>query len=119
MIDRTYIKAERTEKSLILTLIDSKGDESCGIRAIKEHKEAYSDEWQSDKVMYEFFEGFIANTEWEWISAEDIGALTSAPILGIKDENGEVIEAYGFMDYALRSILDDLFQDHKVIFQKG
>ena len=62
MIDRTYIKAEKTDNSLILTLIDNK-DESCGVRAIEETREYYPDgEFNSNDVTYEFFEGFIANT---------------------------------------------------------
>ena len=118
-MDRTYIKAEKTDKCLILTLIDRKGDESCGVRALEEVREYYPDDgFCSNDVMYEFFEGFIANTEWEWISPEDIGALTDAPILGIKDENDNVIEAYGFMDYAVRSILEDL-ESGKAVLQKG
>lgn len=126
MIDTTFIKAERTEKSLILTLIDNNGDESCGVKAMDELRETYPDNGEdggtdtfgSDAVMFEFFEGFIANTEWEWIGAEEICALTSAPILGIKDENDNVIEAYGFMDYAIRSLLQDLFEGEAVL-QKG
>jgi len=116
MIDTTYIKAERTKTGLILTLIEA-DDESCGVRALDSYRECDPD-WQSDDTMYEFFEGFIANTEWEWIAPEDIGALTSAPILGIRDENDEVVEAYGFMDYAVRSLMGDLALG-KAILQKG
>ena len=118
MIDRTYIKAEKTDNSLILTLIDKNRDEECGVRAMEETWEYYGNEFGSDDVMHEFFEDFIANTEWEWLSPEDIGALTDAPILGIKDENDKVIEAYGFMDYAVRSLMSDL-KGGKAVLQKG
>jgi len=115
----TYIKAEKTETSLILTLIDNNGDESCGVREIKEIREEYFDgEFDCDEVMYEFFEGFIANTEWEWIASDEIGALTDAPILGIKDENDNVIEAYGFMDYQVKSLMQALYEG-KAVLQKG
>ncbi len=115
-IDRTFIKAEKTDRGLVLTLIRA-DDESCGVSAMDDYREC-DPEWESDNSMYEFFEGFIANTEWEWILPEDIGALTSAPILGIRDENDEVIEAYGFMDYAVRSLMQDL-ADGRAFLQKG
>lgn len=107
-----YIKDEKTENSLILHLVDKK--------ILNEVKEDYpNDEFISDNAMYDFFEGFIANSEWEWITPEEIGALTDAPILGIRDENEEVIEAYGYMNYAIRSILQDFDDYGKAELQKG
>jgi hypothetical protein len=118
-ISRTFIKAKTDGDFLILTLIDSKDEES-GVRAIGKTKEHYPiDEFVSDRVMYEFFEGFIANTEWEWIDAEEIGALTSAPILGIRDEKGHVLEAYGYMEYVMKSILEDFFNEGLAVLRKG
>ena len=73
----------------------------------------------TDNAMYDFFEGILANCEWEWIDAEEIAALTSAPILGIKDENEEVTEAYAFMDYQVRSLLRDLKEYGEVELVKG
>ena len=73
----------------------------------------------TDAAMYELFDYILPNTEWEWIRPEEIGALTSAPILGTKDENEEVVEAYGFMDYAVRSLLGDLFEYGEAELQKG
>jgi len=120
MINTNYIEAKRTDKGLILFLINGHGDEGCGIRAIQEAKEQNPDEFCSDDVMYEFFEGFIANTEWEWIDSGDIGALTSAPILGIRDVmNDEVEEAYGYMDYAIKSIMEDLLEHGYATLIKG
>jgi len=74
---------------------------------------------ESDQAMYEFFEDILANCEWEWIDAEEIGALTSAPILGYRDENENVVAAYGFMNYCVDSVLVRLFIDEKVEFDKG
>jgi hypothetical protein len=76
-------------------------------------------ELDSDNSMYDFFEIFIANSEFVWILPEEIGALTDAPILGIKDENEKVIEAYAFMDYQVKSILKELLDNGKVFFQQG
>ena len=73
----------------------------------------------TDAAMYEFFSYVLPNTEWDWIGAEQIGALTSAPILCTKDENENVVEAYGFMDYAVRSLLGDLFEYGEAELQKG
>jgi hypothetical protein len=120
MIDRTFIKAEKTENSLILTLIDRNGSEDCGVRALEETKEYLNEEdFASDDAMYEFFEEFLANSDLEWIDPEEIGALTDAPILGTKDEHGKVIEAYGYMDYAVKSILEDFDNYGKAVLQKG
>jgi hypothetical protein len=101
----------------------------------------------SDQTMREFFEHFIANSEYEWVYPEEIMALTSAPILGLYgedrpydektdppcirfagqwDRDGKltkfvrpVLVAWGFMDYALRSPLDDLLETGECVFQRG
>ena len=72
-----------------------------------------------DNARFDFFEEFIANSEWEWISPLEISALTDAPILGIKDENDEVIECYGFMDYQVISLVYQLYNCKEAILQKG
>ncbi len=73
----------------------------------------------TDAAMYEFFDYILPDTEWEWISPEDIAALTSAPILGIKDKDDNVIEAYGFMNYAIESLLGTLLDHGEAILRKG
>ena len=72
-----------------------------------------------DKSMYEFFEVLIANNSFEWILPEEIGALTSAPILGFKDENEKVTSVYWFPNYCITSPLLELLNTGKVIFQQG
>jgi hypothetical protein len=74
---------------------------------------------ETDASMYDFFEGILANCEWEWIDAEEIGALTSAPILGYRDENENVVEAYGFMSYCIESLLERLFISDEAILERG
>ena len=74
---------------------------------------------QTDDAMYDFFENILANCEWEWINAEEIGALTDAPILGYRDENDNIIEAYGFMNYQVESLLERLLISDKAELQKG
>ena len=79
----------------------------------------------SDKAMYEAFEGLIANSELEWICPEWHGDLTDAPILGILNPNWSedtdafekrALERWGFMDYALRSPLEDLRDKGEAVF---
>lgn len=105
------------------------------------------DKFGTDSNLYEVFEGLTSNSELSWISPETIGALTDAPILGIfgdeypidgvdmsdprvvgryPDDKGnlrhwvqDVEEAWGFMDYALRSPLEDLANKGYVIFMSG
>lgn len=64
----------------------------------------------------EVLESLLANSELDWIEPEEIGALTSAPILGLRDENGKPTAAWGFMDYQLRGFLDDLVNEGKAVF---
>jgi hypothetical protein len=72
-------------------------------------------------VEFDALEPLICNSDLEWIRPEEIGALTSAPILGFcdRDEHGEITNvrgAWGFMDYALRSFVDDLISTGKAVF---
>jgi len=64
----------------------------------------------------EALEQLIANSELDWVSSEEIMALTDAPILGIRNENNEVIYAWAFMDYQVRSFLEDLLEKGEAIF---
>ena len=56
------------------------------------------------------------NRPLKWIKPEDIGALTDAPILGVKDKRHKLIAAYAFMDYAVRCFVDDLIETGKAVF---
>lgn len=102
----------KTDNSLKLVVV-SEGAK----QVLKEYHD--TDIIDLDSSMYEMFDDILANCEWEWISPEEIGALTDAPILGIKDENDNVIEAYGFMDYAIDSLLGRLFEYGEVELRKG
>ena len=91
------------EKGKLILNIDNDGEK----KSLQDFLKA--GEIDSDKAMFEFFEDILANCEWEWIAPYEIAALTDAPILGRKDENDEVIEAYGWMDYAVTSLLAQLY----------
>ena len=103
------------------------------------------DFWSAEEEV-DFMEGLLADSELEWLSAMDCGDLTSAPILGITD-HGEVyskedipdtavgsqfaysdmgvdwfvpiISRWGYMDYEVRSFLDDLLETGKAVFVSG
>jgi hypothetical protein len=95
-------------------VISTQGHERRKLRQLSK-----KEDFHSDLILYELFEEFLANSEFEWCSPEDIGALTSAPILCIRDENGNIIDAYGFMHYQVRSVQQDLMEDGKAVFTKG
>jgi hypothetical protein len=71
----------------------------------------------SDKAMYEFLEPLVSNSELEWINPVDTGDSTSAPMLGILGD--DIIARFAFMDYQVRSVLEDLRDTGKVVFVSG
>lgn len=74
---------------------------------LQEMRENDSD-WGSSKMEAEVLESLLANSEWDWINPSETGDLTDAPMIGIRDEKENVIEHYAYMQYQLRSFLDDL-----------
>jgi hypothetical protein len=74
---------------------------------------------QTIAAEHEFFERFLCNSEYEWIRPEEIGALTSAPILGIKDMNDRVVICWAYMDYQVLSMLKELLKYGEVVLQEG
>lgn len=106
-----------------------------------ERSEMRENDFKSDKALYESFEKLIANSELQWINPEDTGDLTDAPMLGILGDIGpnvtgprilvgawgtppisnyfEINERWAFMDYALRSPLEDLILKGEVVFVGG
>lgn len=72
-------------------------------------------EFSSD-AEHEALEKLIANSELEWIAPEEIGALTDAPILGLRDEDYKPTSAWAFMDYQVRSFLSDLVACGEAVF---
>jgi hypothetical protein len=106
------MKVVINKKDFIITLTSN--DERKELKELKNNGEL-----DSDDSMYEFFETLIANNSFEWISPEEINALTDAPILGFKDENGNITDVYWFPDYAVISPLQELLTDGKIIFQQG
>ena len=73
----------------------------------------------SDQAMYDVFLPMLANSELDWINPEDCGALTSAPLLAILDSDGLPIKVWGFMDYQVKSVVNELLEKNFVTFVKG
>jgi len=77
----------------------------------------------TEKAEQDFFAPFLENSEYEWIRPEDIGALTSAPILGITEENDNgdnvCVEVFGYMDYQVYSMLEELDNHGEILLIKG
>lgn len=116
-----FIAIEKCPDSIVvrLTTVNDVDDENSGVRAMEEFVDYYLNDINSDNVMFEFFEAFIANSEWDWVRPEEIGALTDAPILGIRDKYDNVIEAYAFMDYQVKSLMQQLADYGEAILQRG
>jgi hypothetical protein len=107
-------------------------------RAMLKELATESGEFTSE-AEYQALESLICNSELDWIRPEEIGALTDAPILGLRKEAVElpadvdagfvhvvghwdgktwyepVEAAWGFMDYALRSFVQDLIENGKAV----
>jgi hypothetical protein len=97
---------------------------------------------QSDNTMREALEPLVCNSELNWVLPEWTGDLTDAPMLGIlgnltterkgmlagcwPDSEGKsqtwfhpVLERWAFLDYALRSPLEDLRDKGTAEFNGG
>lgn len=112
----------------------------------RENLRAIKDEpwFDSDNNLFDILEPLTCNSELEWSSPEEIGALTSAPILATFGEerplrpdeeagrgnrlvgnNGretlvqDVAQAWAFMDYAIRSVQQDLLEKGEAVWQRG
>ena len=96
----------------------------------------------ADSTLFDWFEWLICNSELAWVNPADTGDLTSAPMLGILGEQGvkditvfqenfgyvecgsdgrntfvqPILERWAFMDYQVRSALQDLRDHGKVVF---
>ena len=103
----------RTEKGLKITIDDTDR------KFLQEVSEDNHNQVCTDKAESDFFAPYLENSEFEWIAPEDISALTSAPIFGVRGENNEVVEAYGYMDYAVLSMLEELDTHGEIFLQKG
>ena len=69
--------------------------------------------------MADILEPITCNSELEWTSSEHTGDLTDAPMLGILqhgDGDPVIVERWAFMDYQVRSVLEDLRDKGEAVF---
>ena len=88
-------------KKLILTVDAEERQE------LQEQKESNED-FDSDDFMIDFLEPLTCNSDLDWISPEETGDLTDAPMLGIRDEEDNVVDRWAFMSYETRSVQQTL-----------
>lgn len=100
------IHVTETPSSLILAVDANVQTELQNLRA--ELNVDGTDAFSSDDTLYEVFEWLICNSQYEFVQPEETGDLTAAPLLGIRDDQGNIVQRWGFMDYQLRSPQDDL-----------
>ena len=102
---------------------------------------------QTDRALHDWLEPLLANSELVWVDPAETGDLTDAPLLGIlgnemtvlkcnqtvarhygwvvtgrcrgKKLIQPILERWGFMDYQLRSPLEDLRDRSEADFIKG
>lgn len=114
------MKCTISEDAQTLTITASE-DDLRDLRELKENDPFF----QSDSTLHDFFERLTCNSAFEWVDADETGDLTSAPMLGIRDtpdddqDSGSLLFRWAYMDYALRSPLDDLLEHGKVILTGG
>ncbi len=103
----------KTEKGLKITIDETDK------KFLSEVSEDNHHDLGSSAAEIEFFSPYLEDNDWDWIDPEEISALTSAPILGIRGEYDKVIEAYGYMDYAVYSMLEELETQGEIFLEKG
>lgn len=101
------MKYEISKDRKTLTVIADHGD----LQDLREMPEI-----NSDNALADALEKMLANSELQWLDPADTGDLTSAPMLGIRDENETIVERWAFMDYQVRSALQNLLDYGKVVF---
>lgn len=63
-----------------------------------QREQAEDEKFDTDSYMHDLFDGFIANSEYAWISPATCGDLTDAPILGILSEEQKLPEGVTYDD---------------------
>jgi len=120
MIERgSYVNFE-TDKDGDLVISLAKGITK---KARKEFMENTS-ECDADTRFMELIDDFLCNV-WTWVYPEDIGALTSAPIISreVKEnEDGDVVDVgivYSYDMYAIYDPVQEIFSEGKIVLTKN
>jgi hypothetical protein len=64
----------------------------------------------------DLLEDLVCNSELNFVDASDTGDLTNAPMLGILNEDGNVIDRWAYMDYQISCPIEVLIDEGSVVF---
>lgn len=59
----------------------------------------------------------MINSDLFWVKPEESGDLTDAPLIGIYNSDGKLIERWGYMNYQIKSFLDDFITAGEAVFE--
>ena len=121
---------QQTDDKLVITIDE---DEQAVLRELEDLRDSFTNE-----DFWDFIEPLIANSDLQSISPSDTGDLTDAPMLGIlgdvstknegpygavktghwdfTDQYQPILHRWAFMDYQVRSPLEDLLDNRQVTF---
>ena len=73
-----------------------------------------------DVTMQDFLEPLTCNSELDWIRPEETRIdLTDAPMLGLRNEDGDPTHRWAWMDYQVKSLLEKLRDDGQAVLVGG
>lgn len=111
-----YVDLEKTPDGNLAILLNRNGRRS--FAEIRDQRDAHG----IHAALCALLEDHL-QSGWEMVPPEDIGALTSAPILSdeiVRDDQGQVTEAgrvYWYPDYQVRDEIEELREHLVLIFQ--
>jgi len=96
-------------------------EEMCELKVTRsDYEQGLTGDWCWSSVHEaEILEPLLANSELQWIAPSETGDLTDAPMIGIRNEDDTVHSRWAFMDYQVRSFIDDLIDKGEAIFTGG
>ena len=112
----SYIEIEKKEDGIVLKLTDEGREELNALRF-------GVDGWVkgTNDILLDMLEDHLCNG-WEMVPPEDIGALTSAPILSeevVRDDYGTLVsvgKVYWFPNYQIECELETMLETGEVFF---
>jgi hypothetical protein len=115
--ERTLLTVTFNEQERAI-LVDLRGDNEKD----PEQKEARRRAFDCETTLYDVFEWLTANSDLDWVLPQETGALTDAPLLGIRYEDDDrtyVDEVWGYADYMVTNPLDDAIAAGEITFRSG
>jgi hypothetical protein len=111
-----YVDLEKTKDGNLRIVLNKNGRRR--FPEIQEQRDAFG----TNAALVALLEDHLA-LDWEMVPPEDIGALTSAPILSDeveRDDQGQVTRVgrvYWHPDYQVRDEIEELREHHFLVFQ--